>query len=254
MRNAETVLGIIRDRGRRGLPLERVYRLLFNRDLYLLAYGKIARNRGAMTPGATPETVDGMTPGEDRCHHRRRALRTVSMDAGPADVHPESQREAASARASRPGRTSCCRRCSGSSWTPTTTRSSPTTPTVSDRAVAATPPCARCTTRWPGTAWFIEVDVAQFFDRLDHEVLLDILAERIHDGRFLRLIAGAAHGRVPGELAVQRHAQRRAAGRDRQPRPRQRLPRPVGSVRRDDAAATLQPRGSTPIPTRRTNA
>src|ERR1043165_7820738 len=59
MRSAETVLGILRERGRRGLPLERVYRLLFNRDLYLLAYGKIARNRGAMTPGATSETADG---------------------------------------------------------------------------------------------------------------------------------------------------------------------------------------------------
>jgi hypothetical protein len=29
---------------------ERVYRLLYNRDLYLLAYGKIARNHGALTP------------------------------------------------------------------------------------------------------------------------------------------------------------------------------------------------------------
>src|SRR6476659_6365095 len=59
MRSAETILGIIHERGKRGLPLERVYRLLFNRDLYLLAYGKIARNRGAMTPGATTETADG---------------------------------------------------------------------------------------------------------------------------------------------------------------------------------------------------
>jgi retron-type reverse transcriptase len=61
MRSAETVLGILRERGRRGLPLERVYRLLFNRNLYLLAYGKIARNHGALTPGATPETADEMT-------------------------------------------------------------------------------------------------------------------------------------------------------------------------------------------------
>jgi group II intron reverse transcriptase/maturase len=41
---------------------------------------------------------------------------------------------------------------------------------------------------WSGTTWFIEADIAQCFDRLDHEVLLGILAERIHDGRFLRLI------------------------------------------------------------------
>jgi len=32
---------------------------LFNRDLFLLAYGKIYRNAGAMTPGITRETVDG---------------------------------------------------------------------------------------------------------------------------------------------------------------------------------------------------
>jgi hypothetical protein len=89
MRSAETVLGIIRDRGRRGLPLERVYRLLYNRDLYLLAYGKIARNHGALTPGATPETADGMTLAKNRCHHRGFALRTVSLDASPTDVYRE---------------------------------------------------------------------------------------------------------------------------------------------------------------------
>ena len=61
MRNAETILSIIRDRGRRGLPLERVYRLLFNPNLYLKAYAKIYRNDGAMTPGPTEETVDGMS-------------------------------------------------------------------------------------------------------------------------------------------------------------------------------------------------
>jgi hypothetical protein len=60
MRDAATVLAIIRERGKRGLPLERVYRCLFNPDLFLLAYGKIYRNAGAMTPGVTRETVDGM--------------------------------------------------------------------------------------------------------------------------------------------------------------------------------------------------
>jgi hypothetical protein len=36
MRDAATVLGVMRDRGRRGLPLERLYRQLFNPQLYLL--------------------------------------------------------------------------------------------------------------------------------------------------------------------------------------------------------------------------
>jgi retron-type reverse transcriptase len=61
MRDAETILAIIRDRGTRGLPLEDVYRQLFNPALYQVAYGRLARNRGAMTPGVTPETVDGMS-------------------------------------------------------------------------------------------------------------------------------------------------------------------------------------------------
>ena len=61
MQSAETVLGVIRERGRRGLPLERLYRQLFNRELFLLAYGRIYSNTGSVTPGVTPETVDGMS-------------------------------------------------------------------------------------------------------------------------------------------------------------------------------------------------
>ena len=61
MRRAETIQTLIRERGRKGLPLERVYRLLFNPQLYLIAYGKLYRNDGAMTPGTTGETVDGMS-------------------------------------------------------------------------------------------------------------------------------------------------------------------------------------------------
>ena len=61
MQNAETVLGVIRKRGERGLPVERLYRQLFNPQLFLLAYGRIYANAGAMTPGVTGETVDGMS-------------------------------------------------------------------------------------------------------------------------------------------------------------------------------------------------
>jgi hypothetical protein len=64
MQSAEAVLGIIRERGRKGLPLERLYRCLFNPELYLIAYGRIYRNDGAMTPGITTETVDGMRLGK----------------------------------------------------------------------------------------------------------------------------------------------------------------------------------------------
>lgn len=52
MQSAETVLDVLRDRGGRGLPLERLYRQLFNPQLYLMAYGRIYANHGAMTAGA----------------------------------------------------------------------------------------------------------------------------------------------------------------------------------------------------------
>src|SRR5437870_10023675 len=61
MRTAETILNIIQDRGRRKLPLDDVYRQLFNPDMYLRAYAKLSKNEGAMTPGTMGETVDGMS-------------------------------------------------------------------------------------------------------------------------------------------------------------------------------------------------
>src|SRR5260221_8330917 len=61
MQDGRMVLAIISERGKNGLPLERVYRHLFNRDLYLMAYGKIYRNAGALTPGSTAETADNMS-------------------------------------------------------------------------------------------------------------------------------------------------------------------------------------------------
>ena len=46
MQNAETVLGVLRERGRQGLPCDEFYRQMFNTSLYLLAYGNIYSNQG----------------------------------------------------------------------------------------------------------------------------------------------------------------------------------------------------------------
>src|SRR6266853_3955121 len=61
MQNAETVVDILRARGRRGLPCDELYRQLFNPALFLMAHGRIYANHGAMTPGACGETADGMS-------------------------------------------------------------------------------------------------------------------------------------------------------------------------------------------------
>lgn len=55
------LLGVLSERGRKGLPCEELYRQRFNLELYLLAYGRIYANKGAMTPGVSQETADGMS-------------------------------------------------------------------------------------------------------------------------------------------------------------------------------------------------
>jgi hypothetical protein len=42
---------------------------------------------------------------------------------------------------------------------------------------------------WTGTVWFIEGDISDCYGQLDHQIMLAILAEKIGDQRFLRLIA-----------------------------------------------------------------
>lgn len=72
MRTAETVLNIIRDRGQRGLPLDDLYRQLYNPDLYLRAYGKLYANPGADQGHDTRHDLGNSgcnVTGKDQHHH-----------------------------------------------------------------------------------------------------------------------------------------------------------------------------------------
>jgi retron-type reverse transcriptase len=41
---------------------------------------------------------------------------------------------------------------------------------------------------WTRTTWFVEGDISDCFGSFDHQSMVSILAEKIHDNRFLRLI------------------------------------------------------------------
>jgi group II intron reverse transcriptase/maturase len=187
MRDAETTLAIIQDRGSRGLPLEDVYRRLYNPDLYLQAYGRLYKNAGALTEGVIPETVDGMSLkkiGElidDLRHERYRwtpvkrvyipksngKLRPLGMPAWSDKLLQEVMRSVLEAyyepqfsihsHGFRPG-LGC------------------------DTALE------HIAHNWTGVKWFIEGDIKGCFDNIDHEILLSILRERILDNRFIRLV------------------------------------------------------------------
>ena len=43
-------------------------------------------------------------------------------------------------------------------------------------------------TNWNGTSWFVEFDIKGYFDNINHEILISILEERIDDRRFIKLI------------------------------------------------------------------
>src|ERR1700745_2612431 len=82
MQKAEVVLAVLRERGRKGLPLTQLYRQMFNKDLYLLAYGNIYSNKGAMTPGASEETADGMS--EEKMYQITELMRRERYRLSPA--------------------------------------------------------------------------------------------------------------------------------------------------------------------------
>ena len=188
MRNAETVLGIIHERGQRGLPLEDVYRQLFNPDLFLKAYGKIYRNTGAMTPGATGETVDGMSRAQiDTIISELRHERYQWMPARRVYIEKKNslkKRPLGIPRWSDKLLQEVIRLILEAYYEP---QFNPTSHGFRLGRGCHTA-LSEIYSKWVGTKWFVEGDIAQCFDSLNHTVLLTILREKIHDNRFLRLI------------------------------------------------------------------
>jgi group II intron reverse transcriptase/maturase len=187
MQSAETVLSILRERGKRRLPLNQLYRQLFNPQLFLLAYGRLYSNDGAMTPGATGETVDGMSLEKieqiiDALRHERfrwtpvkrvyvpkknGKLRPLGLPTWSNKLVQEVVRLLLEAYYDV--------QFSGHSHGFRPNRGPHTA--LSDVVHV-----------WKGTHWFLEGDISQCFERLDHETLLATVGENIHDNRFLRLL------------------------------------------------------------------
>ena len=187
MQEAEVVLGVLRERGRKGLPLTQLYRQMFNRDLYLLAYGNIYSNKGAMTPGASAETADGMS--EEK----------IDQIIGP--MRHERYRFSPARRVYIPKKNRKLRPLGLPSWSDKLVGEvvrllleAYYEPGFSDlshgfrKRRGCHTALRKIHDTWTGTAWFIEGDISDCFGSLSHEILLGILAEKIHDQRFLRLI------------------------------------------------------------------
>src|SRR5579864_1229617 len=187
MRDTNTIIELISERGKKGLPLERLYRLLFNRNLYLQAYGKIYRNAGVMTHGVTDETPDGMS--------------LEKIDAIIEAVRHERYEWLPARRVSIPKKHGKKRPLGMPVWSDKLLQevirmllNAYYEPQFSDRSHGFRPQrgchsaLAEIYHKWKGIVWFIEGDISSCFDKLSHELLLETLEENIHDARFIRLV------------------------------------------------------------------
>lgn len=189
MRNPEKVLNsLIRHSKDTNYKFERLYRILYNRDMYLLAYQNIHAHEGNMTKGIDGGTIDGMS--------------LKRIDDLIVSIRNESYQP-------KPSRRTYIRKKDGKRKRPLGI------PAFIDKLVQEVirmileaiyegsfencshgfRPDRSChtaldqiQTRFTGAKWFIEGDIKNFFDNIHHDILIGILKERIADERFIRLI------------------------------------------------------------------
>lgn len=186
MRNSEIVREVLHSRGEQGLPITRLYRQLYNRKHYLQAYRKIYSNQGATTPGITKDTVDGMSL--KRINQIIKRVRYARYQWTPVR------------RVQIPKKDGRKRPLGLPTWSDKLLQETIRSllefyyePTFSNKSHGFRPNRGCHTaltelTSWTGVKWFIEGDIKGCFDNIDHNILLNILAEKIHDQRFLDLI------------------------------------------------------------------
>ncbi|HFI0218362.1 TPA: reverse transcriptase domain-containing protein [Streptococcus suis] len=186
MRTAKTILTVIHERGKQDKPLERVYKLLFNRELYLIAYAKLYPNNGAMTKGVTEETIDGMS--------------IQKIDRIIEQLRRETYYWRPARREYIPKKNGKHRPLGIPVWSDKLLQEvirmileAYYEPQFSEHSHGFRPKRG-CHTAlqeiqtWKGTRWFIEGDISSYFDTIDHGVLITMLSKQIKDGRFIRLI------------------------------------------------------------------
>jgi group II intron reverse transcriptase/maturase len=172
---------------RAGKRINGLHRLMRSPYLYERAYVRVSRNKGAMTPGVDSETFDGMSL-EKLAHiarrvaegrYRPRPVRRVYIPKASGKLRPLGIPTAEDRLVQEVVRTILAAIYE---------------PVFSQRSHGFHPGRS-CHTAleeirntWTGAKWLIEVDVRGFFDNIDHDILLRLLAQRIDDHRFVGLI------------------------------------------------------------------
>jgi group II intron reverse transcriptase/maturase len=188
MREDLKAVEIYSERGKEGKELERVYRMLRNRDLFLTAYSNLYANQGALTPGTDPtDTIDGMNIEKiDEIIHQ--------LEGGTYQWKPTK-------RVYIPKKDGRMRPLGVPGWKDKLLQEAIRILLTAyyepqfSRHSHGFRPHRGCHTAlkeinigWRGTAWFIEGDIKGCFDHIDHEILLEIMGRKIKDNRFIKLL------------------------------------------------------------------
>lgn len=187
MQNANHILQAIRKLGEQRQPLTRVYRCLYSEELFLVAYNKLYRNQGALTPGTENDTVDGMS---------LKRIRTIITE-----LRSERFRFRPARRISIPKKNGGSRPLGLPNFTEKVVQEvlrmfleAYYEPRFRSSSHGFRPErgchtaLAHVSNHFQGSSWLIEGDIKGCFDAIDHQVLLDILSRDIKDGRVLNLI------------------------------------------------------------------
>jgi len=166
---------------------ERIYRNLYNRDLFLVAYQNIYAAEGNMTKGVDGKTIDGMS--------------LKRIDKLIKKLKDESYQPNPSKRVYIPKKNGKMRPLGIPSFDDKLVQEvlRMILEAIYENSFEETShgfrPDKSCHTAlnqiqrtFTGTKWFIEGDIKGFFDNIDHNKMIEILSLRIKDERFLRLI------------------------------------------------------------------
>jgi nicotine oxidoreductase len=166
---------------------DKLYRLLYDKNLFYAAYNRIKSKPGNMTPGINPTTLDGIS--EEVILKIIDSIRNETFDFQPGRrVEIPKANGGTRPLTVAPPRDKlvqeCMRMILDAIYEPTfKDNSHGFRPNRSCHTALRT---AR--QKFVVARWFIEGDISKCFDTIDHNKLLNILSERIKDQRFINLI------------------------------------------------------------------
>lgn len=185
---AHNFLEIVHRVGSQGYELRKVYRRIQDRELFLIAYGNLYANKGAMTAGVDPnDTVDGMSL--DRIDDIIAKLKNGTYVWQPVkriEIPKKNGKKRPLGIA--PFRDKLLQEVIRM------VLEGYYEPQFSDFSHGFRPNRGCHTAlshiyhNWKGTKWFIEGDIKGCFDNIDHEILLAIIGRKIKDQKLLKLL------------------------------------------------------------------